>query len=166
MAEKQQGLPEELKKEIEDFFSQNPEQAGIFAARCALRVLPTCVGDDGRPLFSETPEKHFLRYPDEDVQQKYYRLRMLIWLEYLHEQPSSLRCQFLSDWEQGRDFSIDDIEDNYATNEAKNRWNVVAANLPQDIQQTIYREVRCFILPAVTVIRSTMGMPQIAQEGG
>jgi GTPase SAR1 family protein len=59
VAEDQQGLPKKLEKEIEDFFKQNPEQAGIFAARCALRVLPTCVGDDGRPLFSETPKKHF-----------------------------------------------------------------------------------------------------------
>ena len=104
-----------------------------------------------------------LRYPDEDVDKNYYRLRMLIWLEYLHEQPSSLRCQFLSDWEQGRDFAIDDVEENDAFTEAKHHWNAVAANLPQDIQQTIYREVRCFILPAVNVLASAKNNDKITE---
>jgi len=66
----------------------------------------------------------------------------------LHKQPSSLRRQFLTAWEQGREFSIDSVDDNDAYIEAKNHWNAIAASLPQDIQQTIYREVRCFILPA------------------
>ena len=104
-----------------------------------------------------------LRYPDEDVDKNYYRLRMLIWLEYLHEQPSSLRCQFLSDWEQRHDFAIDDVEENDAFTEAKHHWNAVAANLPQDIQQTIYREVRCFILPAVNVLTSAKNNDKITE---
>jgi hypothetical protein len=104
-----------------------------------------------------------LRYPDEDVDKNYYRLRMLIWLEYLHEQPSSLRCQFLSDWEQGRDFAIDDVEENDAFIEAKHHWNAVAANLPLGIQQTIYREVRCFILPAVNVLTSAKNNDKITE---
>jgi hypothetical protein len=106
-----------------------------------------------------------LRYPDEDIQKKYYRLRMLIWLEYLHEQPSSLRCQFLSNWEHGREFSIDSVGDNDACTAAKNHWEAIAPALPPDIQLTTYREVRCFILPAVTIqSREEAGNP--AQSSG
>jgi len=106
-----------------------------------------------------------LRYPDEDVHKKYYRLRMLIWLEYLHEQPSSLRCQFLSDWEHGREFSIDSAGNDHACTAAKNHWEAIAPALPPDIQLTTYREVRCFILPAVTIqLREEAGNP--AQSSG
>jgi hypothetical protein len=104
-----------------------------------------------------------LRYPDEDVQKKYYRLRMLIWLEYLHEQPSSLRCQFLNDWEQGRKFSLDSVNADTDSIAAINHWNAIVPALPQSIQQTIYREVRCFILPAVNVLASVKRTNEVVE---
>jgi hypothetical protein len=104
-----------------------------------------------------------LRYPDEDVNKNYSRLHMLIWLEYLHEQPSSVRCQFLHDWEQGREFSIKSVDDNGVYLDAKNYWNEIAPALPEDIQQTIYREVRCFILPAVNVLTSAKNNDKITE---
>jgi hypothetical protein len=139
-----------LSQEQKTLFLQSVQQLGLTNPR-QLKRLDNCYS-----LLR-------LRYPDEDVDKNYYRLRMLIWLEFLHEQPSSLRCQFLSDWEQGRDFSIDDVEENDAFIEAKHHWNVVAANLPQDIQQTIYREVRCFILPAVNVLTSAKNNDKITE---
>ena len=104
-----------------------------------------------------------LRYPDEDIKRKYYRLHMLIWLEYLHEQPSSLRCQFLNDWEQGRKFSLDSVNADTDSIAAINHWNAIVPALPQSIQQTIYREVRCFILPAVNVLASVKRTNEVVE---
>lgn len=100
-----------------------------------------------------------LRYRDEDEGEKYFRLYMLVWLEYLHEQPSIIRSHFLKDWEHGEDFSLSTAErstssdayrgDHSVLDQCFDLWRVISVAIPGDSMLRVYREVRCFILPAV-----------------
>jgi hypothetical protein len=100
-----------------------------------------------------------LRYRDEDEGEKYFRLYMLVWLEYLHEQPSIIRSHFLKDWEHGEDFSLSTAERSTSSDACKgdhslldqcfDLWRVISVAIPGDSMLRVYREVRCFILPAV-----------------
>ena len=106
-----------------------------------------------QPLESLLPE----HTAEDDAQPDFYRLVMLLWLEYLQELPSHEREPFerlLAEQEGAEKEDAEKAEADIEEFQTHNQhWNQVKAMFPNlQTRHTLYFQVRCFVLPAINPV--------------